>query len=195
MKNHENATKTAKSVFKKWWFWMIIFVIIIGAYGGAHGTNDDKNKSIVNNSSNTETNNIETNIANKETNSLTNSEDESNVDDTLPSDIIFNKNVGNDKSGGHWRLAKTATTKQTEDYILAYYNKYFNKNEQEVHVIINSTYRTTTLVTEGYGKLYVRVYEYTDKEEHDCKKIGTGQKLKEYCVDESTGEIENIPEE
>lgn len=101
--------------------------------------------------------------------------------------VIFSDSVRNDVTG-NWRMAKVTGSKSAEEYAADYYKEYF-KAENEVHIIVNFTLNTTSVLTYGNGEIYVRIYEYVDGEEHDAKKIPSGESLAEYHINADTGEI------
>lgn len=87
-----------------------------------------------------------------------------------------------------WRMVKFAEPINTLEYLLSYNDMYMDKNTS-VHVLINFTYGTTTLINDFGTYLDVSVFEYQDKEEHDAKKIGTGFLLGEYQIYKDNGDI------
>ena len=95
---------------------------------------------------------------------------------------------------GHWKLMRIATTiYDIESYALSYYNEFFEKQEaDEVHWVVNFTNNTTTSIKYMSGILFVDVFEYEEKEEHDAKKIGSGELLAQYLVYTDNGDIEKI---
>ena len=94
----------------------------------------------------------------------------------------------------HWKLMRIATTiSDIESYALSYYNEFFEKQEtNEVHWVVNFTNKTTASIKYMSGILFVDVFEYVDKEEHDAKKIGGGELLAQYLVYTDNGDIEKI---
>lgn len=113
------------------------------------------------------------------------------LNEKIDGNITYSDEVRNDATG-HWRLARVATTADITDYVLDYYKAYF-ASDDEVHVIVNFTTNTTTVVTVMSGStLSVDVHEYVDKEEHDAKILAGGDLLASYFVDIETGEIEKI---
>lgn len=94
----------------------------------------------------------------------------------------------------HWKLMRVATTiSDIESYALSYYNEFFEKQEtDEVHWIVNFTTKTTTSIKCLSGILFVDVFEYVDKEEHDAQKIGSGELLIQYMIYTDNGDIEKI---
>ncbi len=90
-----------------------------------------------------------------------------------------------------WRVSTIAENIQPEDYAIDYYNKYFESTD-EVHWVVNFNYNTTTCISRPSGFLDVRVFEYTSKEEHSAKTLGSGMMYAEYFIDLATGEVEKI---
>lgn len=105
-------------------------------------------------------------------------------------DVMFSDEVRNDVTG-NWKLSRIAASIDFNKYALDYYKNYF-KDNNEVHVIVNFTYKTTTIVTYMSGILDVTVHEYVDKEEHDAKLIGDGMVLGEYFIYVDNGDIEKV---
>ncbi len=103
----------------------------------------------------------------------------------------FSDSVINDITG-KWRLSLIASSKDTTEYAIDYYNTLFNSND-EIHAIVNFSKNTTTKISVLYdGMLDVTVYEYVDKEEHDANILFSGMLLKEYFINIETGDIEEI---
>ena len=173
MKDKATKSNGKKSIFKKWWFWVII-VVILDAISGNSGTNDsvkDETKDAISST--------EQQAEEKQDNS------------TSKDDISFVvSNVRNDVTG-NWRIATIAENIEMQDYALDYYKEYF-KSDDEIHAIVNFNYKTTTKISVMGNLLDVSVYEYVDKEEHDAKLLFSGMLLKEYHVNKDTGEIEEI---
>lgn len=173
MKNKATKSNVKKPIFKKWWFWVIIVVILSAIFGNS-GTND----SVKN----------ETKGAISSTEQQT-EEKQDNI--TSKDDISFVvSNVRNDVTG-NWRIATIAENIEMQDYALDYYKEYF-QSDDEIHAIVNFNYKTTTGISVMGNLLDVSVYEYVDKEEHDTKLLFSGKLLKEYHVNKDTGEIEEI---
>lgn len=105
--------------------------------------------------------------------------------------ILFDDSVRNDVTG-NWRLARIAENNfNFAEYAVDYYNKYF-KADNEVHAIVNFTTNTTTRINANSTMLFVSVYEYVPKEEHDAKILFGGQKLSDYIVYLDNGDIEKV---
>lgn len=105
-------------------------------------------------------------------------------------DIIFKDEYRND-STGKWRLAETADNFDIEKYAVSYYDNYF-KSDDEIHVFVNFTRKTTTRIADMGGILDVSIHEYVKGEEHDANEALGGMLLNEYHVDRKTGKIEKI---
>lgn len=108
-------------------------------------------------------------------------------------DLTFNfeDSVRND-STGKWRISKIAESAESTDYALDYYKTLFSADD-EIHAIINFSKNTTTKISVISSELLdVTVQEYVDGEEHDAKLLFSGNLLKEYHINTSTGEIEEI---
>lgn len=105
--------------------------------------------------------------------------------------IMYSDEVRNDATG-RWRLARVATTADITDYVVDYYNAYFESSD-EVHVIVNFTTNTTSVVTVLFDTmLSVDVHQYVDKEEHDAVTLASGDLIASYIVYLDSGEIEKI---
>lgn len=105
-------------------------------------------------------------------------------------DPVFYKSVINDVTG-NWRYATIADNIDIEYYILSYYKNYFSA-DNEVHAIINFTRNTTTRLNYSGGVITVTIMDYVDGEEHDAKKLFSGQVLAVYYVYADNGDIEEL---
>lgn len=105
-------------------------------------------------------------------------------------DIIFNDEYRNDTTG-NWRLAETADNFDIQKYAVSYYDNYF-KSDDEIHVFVNFTRKTTTRIADMGGILDVSIHEYVKGEEHDAKEALGGTLLNEYHVNIKTGKITKI---
>lgn len=119
-------------------------------------------------------------------------------DNEYPSDVnginvAFSTSVRNDTTG-RWRLAKVADTTPIEDYALDYYKSFF-KEDNEVHVIVNFTLGTTSVMNVFDGIIYLDVHEYVDKEEHDASALAGGMVLASYTINIETGQVEEIKDD
>lgn len=104
--------------------------------------------------------------------------------------IDLTKSVRNDATGD-WRLTRMTADVEFTEYGLDYYRNYF-ESDDEVHVIVNFTKNTTTIVNYMFGMLDVTVHEYVENEEHDAKIIGNGGVLAEYYIYTDNGDIEKV---
>lgn len=107
--------------------------------------------------------------------------------DTTPT---FYKKVRNDTTE-NWRMLVCYSSENMKDHIVDYYNAYA-ESDNEVHFIVNLYLKTTTVINNFGGELYVDVHEYVDKEEHDAKILGGGMLLESYTVNLSSGKISEI---
>lgn len=105
-------------------------------------------------------------------------------------DPVFYKSVINDVTG-NWRYATIADDIDIEYYIMSYYKNYFS-TDNEVHAIINFTRNTTTRLNYSGGVITVTIMDYVDGEEHDAKKLFSGQVLATYYVYADNGDIEEL---
>ena len=72
------------------------------------------------------------------------------------------------------------------DFAFDYYKNFMEPDE--IHYIINFSTKTTTIIQNMSGMLYVRVLEHVDKEEVTAKTIGSGTLLQEKYFNAETGE-------
>ena len=89
--------------------------------------------------------------------------------------ILFYDHMENDVTG-EWRVALTSTPHPVSDYIEYYYKTYV-KPDDMVHVIVNFTLKTTTLlrsINTGFPYFEIATYEYADGDEHDAKQCPGG---------------------
>lgn len=119
--------------------------------------------------------------------------DNQTLDPSLGKDVstlrgMFIKNVTNDVTG-NWREFLYYGNMDFSEYVLSYYNEYF-ESDSEVHFVINYTAETTTRINCGFGVLYASVYKYVDGEENDAKMLPAGDLIEEYTVNIETGKIE-----
>ena len=171
MKDKSTTTKAKKPIYKRWWFWVIIVVVlsaIFGSQGAEDGIEDGVNDTI--------------NSTQSQSEAKTNSE----FDDI---NFVISK-VRND-STGNWKVSTIAESIDIQDYALDYYKKYF-ESDKEIHAIVNFNYNTTTKISVAGNLLDVTIHEYVDKEEHDAKLLFSGMVLKEYHVNMETGAVEEI---
>ena len=107
---------------------------------------------------------------------------------TLPCgmNIQFWDNVRNDVTG-NWRRAATSDSLVPADYALEYYNEMFSSDE-EIHSIWNATLKTNTRIMLFGNLLFVDTLEYVEGEEHDAKKMFSGDVLDSKVINIETGE-------
>ena len=108
----------------------------------------------------------------------------------FPYDVTFYKEVRNDKTG-RWRMGVMAEAVQVQDIALDYWN-HFAESEDEVHIVVNFAYNTTTVINRYGDTLVMDVHEYVKGEEHDADIAGSGQYLGTFTVDCTTGEVTEI---
>ena len=108
----------------------------------------------------------------------------------FPYDVTFYKEVRNDKTG-RWRMGVMAEAVQVQDIALDYWN-HFAESSDEVHVVVNFAYNTTTVINRYGDTLVMDVHEYVKGEEHDADIAGSGQYLGTFTVDCTTGEVTEI---
>ena len=173
MKDKATKSNVKKPIFKKWWFWVIIVVILAAIFGNT-GAKDGVEDGAKDATSSVEQQTEET-------------QNESQSEESIS--FVVGK-VNNDVTG-NWRIATIAENIEMQDYALDYYKEYF-KSDDEIHAIVNFNYKTTTKISVMGNLLDVSVYEYVDKEEHDAKSLFSGTLLKEYHVNIDNGEIEEI---
>lgn len=102
------------------------------------------------------------------------------------------RTVRNDTTG-NWRIVTIAENIEMQEYAVDYYNRYFEGNgSNEVHGIVNFTNNTTTKISDLGSFLEVVVFDYVKGEEHDAKKLFSGNLLGQYFVDKDTAEIEVV---
>ena len=112
---------------------------------------------------------------------------ESGTYDIDGASFVFTDYV-NDDTTGNWKLSKTADQVPVKKYALDYYKKIFN-NDDEVHAVVNFTYKQTAAIKCLGNMLDVTVHEYVPKEEHSAKTLFGGRVIKEYQIDIKTGKI------
>lgn len=113
--------------------------------------------------------------------------------DVLELGDIFERNLIGKDVVGSWRLSTVTNNVHMVEYALSYYENYMNKNE--VHVIINSSNKTTTCINPfriNHGEIWVTVYEYVDGNEQDMSLLCSDNLLEEYVVYIDNGDIEKI---
>ena len=109
--------------------------------------------------------------------------------------IYFSDSMRNDVTGT-WRIATTSTPHPVRDYIEYYYKTYV-KPDDMVHVIVNFTLKTTTLIRgiNAYMPYFeIATYEYTDGDEHDAKQCPGGMSYGSEIVFTDTWEVKDWDE-
>lgn len=209
--------KPFDKIWKKWWFWVIIVSFVIG--GMLKETESETKESTValtetteqamtesatiEESETDEQTEIEESIREEE---ITSTQTEESVKETVEhregmygisdkniKDVDAHFSVSNafNDATGRWRVSAIAEPILIEEYALSYYENYFS-DDNEVHVIVNFTYNTSTTITCLGSILDVTIHEYVDKEEHDAKKMSSGMVLSEYYIYLDNGDIEQI---
>jgi len=92
----------------------------------------------------------------------------------------------NDDATGKWKLNRMTGATNPIDFAFDYYKNFMEPDE--IHYIINFSTKTTTIIQNMAGMLYVRVLEHVDKEEVTAKTIGSGTLLEEKYFNAETGE-------
>ena len=92
----------------------------------------------------------------------------------------------NDDTTGKWKLNRMTGATNPIDFAFDYYKNFMESDE--IHYIINFSTKTTTIIQNMAGMLYVRVLEHVDKEEVTAKTIGSGTLLEEKYFNAETGE-------
>lgn len=173
--------KPKKPIYKRWWFWLIVVFVFAVLFVPSKGVK--------------QTDAGEAPVAAtpaQPTPEPTADQDQTQKEpvpgkDISDKNILFDDSVRNDKTG-RWRLARCSAGVFIPDYAVSYYRTYF-KADDEVHIFIDFGLKTTAVITAGSGNIYISIYEYVDKEEHDATLIPAGQKLGSYIVDIQTGEV------
>lgn len=160
--------KEKKPWYKKWWIWLVVAIVVIGAVaagGGESGTTKTPSSTVE--------------VAVEET-------PESELDG-----IKFTVSKVNDDVTGNWRISTIAEPIVISDLAVDYYKQYFD-NDNEIHAIVNFNNNTTTQISTlgaiDPDVIDVTTYEYVKGEEHDAKKLFSGQKLTEHFYNVKTGE-------
>lgn len=91
-----------------------------------------------------------------------------------------------DDTTGKWKLNRMTGATNPIDFAFDYYKNFMEPDE--IHYIINFSTKTTTIIQNVSGMLYVRVLEHVDKEEVTAKTIGSGMLLQEKYFNAETGE-------
>lgn len=197
--NKKNVKK--KPFYKKWWFWLIVFVFVVGIAGSNESSNESEAE-LVSNEAIVETTETEATTAITETIETAEAEvteatteievsvEESQIDSKLDN-ICFNPMKVRNDATDNWRISLIAENIDIQDYALDYYKEYF-ENDNQIHVIVNFNYNTTTSISVVGNMLDVTIHEYVAKEEHDAKLLLSGTVLKEYHISMKTGKIEEL---
>ena len=164
--------KEKKPWYKKWWLWVIVALVIIFAIAGGNSSENQQDQ--------TSTTAVES-VMNEPI-----GEETTLTDPELESIEFAVSDVQNDVTG-NWRISKISESIIMSDHAAAYYQKYF-ENDDEIHAIVNFSKGTTTKIMKSPLGIYVATYEYVDGEEHDAKKLFSGMLLTEQYFDSETGE-------
>lgn len=143
----------------------IVVIILLGVVGSVFGNRNS---------------NTETTVSETTTNAVDKKEEmkkEYNLSDPMP--------INNDTTG-KWRLNRMTGATNPIDFAFDYYKNFMQPDE--IHYIINFSTKTTTIIQNMAGMLYVRVLEHVDKEEVTAKSIGSGTVLQEKYFNIETGE-------
>lgn len=201
----QEKTKEKKSIYKRWWFWLIA-VIVVGSWivgGDETGELSDQDKGSAVEVEVDEDKGEEPQDEPQEA-SKKDAEDDENWDDLKNKDNIVGTSdkdysevskqkpseVRNDVTG-NWRKVTLAEDIDFEDYAKSYQE--LHMEEGETHFIVNFNRKTTTVINEFNSLLYVDIHEYVEKEEHDANKIGSGMVLINYVI-YPDGDIEELEE-
>ena len=210
--NTHSENKTKKPIWKKWWFWALVLVIV-ASIGNSSEDTTQKSETVVESEQENDTTQQTETVMESEPESEPTPQPETTVDNKPESEPTettekeqtsecIGKNIDdidahfrvskvrNDVTG-NWRISSIDESINMEEYALSYYKKYFS-NDTEIHAIVNSSYNTTTQISVVFNTLNVSIYEYVDGEEHDAKLLFSGMLLKQYSVNMDTGEIEEI---
>jgi len=199
-----NEGKAQKPIFKKWWFWVIVILVLggIGSVMGGGSETTDPDSSQPSAQTQPETQSVASEpqeTAPTETTPETESQEPAEspdleaareaLDDVLGS-TTFYENVRNDVTG-KWRVLVFYSSENIVDHAVEYYNAYYSSDD-EIHMVVNLGLKTTSALSVSNGIMYLDVHEYIDGEEHDAKVLGGGDLLKSYTIDLNTGEIEDL---
>ena len=101
---------------------------------------------------------------------------------------VYNR-VRNDATGRWKYIVIKQDGISIPEFAISCYYRYF-ENDSTVLFVINEGDQTITRMLYAFGYVSVTVFRYTDGEELDAKKIGSGQLISEYYVNIETGVIE-----
>ena len=177
------------NIFKKWWFWLIVFFGILTIYGAVVGINQAQEE-------------MESETVATEADPEEEVEDVGDWDEFKNFDNVVGKSdkdyseiskgrpmdVSNDVTG-NWRVTLLSENVDILEYAMSYYDTHMSDNE--VHHIVNHTLDTTTMIISHNGLLTVEIKERVDREERDAKKLGSGELLLDYRI-YPDGDIEKM---
>lgn len=164
-------------VYKKKGFWIAIAVILVLGFFYNLGTSNKEDLPDENEQSQT---------ANSDGAEAGNSDSE--YSDRIGGDgiVCATDKVRNDVTG-NWRIVTIAKPLAMSEKAVEYYNECF-KSDNEIHAIVNFTYKTTTKISSlGDNTINVTTYEYVSGEEHDAKKLFSGMLLTDKFYDATSG--------
>lgn len=190
MANSETETKK-KPFYKKWWFWLIVAIVLIGLIAGAGQS--DKDKGTQNPEVGTQTTINNTQNSTVEQDSIATENDKELLKNAVKEKygLVFFGNVRNDVTG-NWRLAEYSASDSQEHLAIEYYKAFF-EDDKEIHAVINMTNKTTArLSLIDSNTIDVTIHEYIENEEHDAKELFGGMVLGDFWVKIDTGDIEQI---
>lgn len=189
LKKDTKTPKTKKPIYKRIWFWILIVFILFAAVGGK----GNKSSETASPAADAATESVSSGLsapADDDVSKESEAETEA-ADSALDFQVTYYDSFRNDVTG-NWRKALVVTGKPIEDYALDYYKEYF-KSDDELHVIYNFGLNTANSIQASHGVLYVSVFDYVDKEEHDADLACSGTHLAEYMINIKTGEVEEVP--
>lgn len=208
-----------KPIYKKWWFWLIIFIFIMYLLTpknrSTESTSDTTNGNQNNSNDVAVTSDIQDDSLDVAVEDIDYEEDfdeedfdedESDIDQDhsgTPDEtamrlasygVIFKGDVRNDVTG-NWRYAKYSSKESQETIAVDYCKEYF-ESEDELHALINEKNNTVACIQHfSPDILDVTIHEYTYGEESNAKILFCGDVIAEYFVTISTGEIEELKDE
>lgn len=170
--------KKKKPFYKRVWFWVIVVIFIIAIWPTENEETDDLS---VDNNTSVAATSAPSAAASEETLA-------SEAEDPLADvDITFSKSFNYDVTG-KWRKALVLTSSPIQDYAVAYYNAYF-QSDDEIHVVYNFSLNTVNCLKVFGDELFISITDYVDGEEHDANVACSGTFLGEYHINIDTGEI------
>jgi len=199
--------KQKKPLYKKWWFWLavivvlpIIFGVIQGMTGSQPAAPPETEVVAAESPANEEAAPVETEAPSAEAAEDPGAQPEA-VEPVQPFDPALGKDIDdltwygpspvNNDVTGKWYLARVNGSGEMVDYALSYFLKHFGSDD-EVHFLVNFGTGTTTRLNYADGLLFVSTYEYVDGEENDAKVMPSGMLLGSFIIDASTGAIEDV---